>query len=235
MVGAAAELTSPPLAFGAVAVVTVGLAALAMTMPPSPAEPRAAGAARRALSDRRFVGGLWLTLLPAFFFGVVEILAPLSLADAGWGAVAIAATFVCSGLIEVCVSPLLGRMSDRRGRLYPVRLALYGSIGAAIALSFASRPLAIVPLVFIGALTFSGFTTPGMALVSDSAERVGLQQGLGFGLMNTAWATGAMSGPALGGALGHAFADSVPYLLCAGLCGLTLVAVLHVAKRPALA
>jgi MFS family permease len=235
MVGAVAELTSPRAAFGTVAAATLVLAGIAATMPSSPAEPRVSGAVRRALSDSRFIGGLWLNLLPAFFFGVVEILAPLSLADAGWGAVAIAAVFVCSGLLEVAVSPLLGRTSDRRGRLYPVRIALFGSIGAAIALSLASRPLAIVPLVFVGALTFSGFTTPGMALVSDSAERVGLPQGLGFGVMNTAWATGAMSGPALGGALGHAFSDSVPYVFCAMLCALTLVAVARVTRKPAIA
>lgn len=232
MLGAIAGLTSPSVAFGAVAAAMLGLVALAATMPPDLGEPQRTGALRRAATDTRFVGGLWLTLLPAFFFGVVEILAPLSLSAAGWGAVAIAATFVCSGLLEVVVSPLFGRASDRRGRLYPVRLALFGSIGAAIALSFASRPLAIVPLVLIGALTFSGFTTPGMALVSDSAERTGLSQGLGFGVMNTAWAIGAMSGPALGGALGNAFSDTVPYLLCAGLCAATLTAVVRVTNRP---
>jgi MFS family permease len=235
ILGAAAELTSAPTAFGVVALTTVALAGLAATMPPSTPEPRAPGAVSRAFADPRFIGGLWLTLLPAFFFGVLEILAPLSLADAGWGAVAIAGAFVAAGLLEVAVSPLLGRLSDQRGRLYPVRLALFGSIAAAIALAVASRPIVIVALILVGAVTFSGFTTPGMALVSDRAEIAGLPQGLGFGVMNTAWAIGAMIGPALGGALGDVFSDAVPYLLCAVLCVLTLGAVVHVTKRTAVA
>ena len=235
ILGAAAELTSARAAFGVVAFTTIALAGLAATMPPSSPEPRAPGAVRRALGDPRFIGGLWLNLLPAFFFGVLEILAPLSLADAGWGAVAIAAAFVVAGLLEVAVSPLLGRLSDQRGRLYPVRLALFGSIAVAIALAVGSRPIVIVPLILVGAVTFSGFTTPGMALVSDRAEVAGLPQGLGFGVMNTAWAIGAMSGPALGGALGDAFSDAVPYLLCAILCVMTLGAVAHVTRRPAVA
>ena len=61
-----------------------------------------------------------------------------------------------------------------------------------------------------------------MALVSDRAEAVGLAQGLGFGIMNTAWALGNMTGPVAGGALAEAAGDALPYLLAAGLCLLTL-------------
>src|SRR4029078_4780179 len=66
-----------------------------------------------------------------------------------------------------------------------------------------------------------------MALVADRAERAGLAQGIGFGVTNTAWAVGALLGPAIGGALAQAFGDPVPYLLCGALCALTLVAALR--------
>ena len=62
-----------------------------------------------------------------------------------------------------------------------------------------------------------------MALVSDRAEAAGLAQGLGFGVMNTAWATGALTGPTVGGGLADAFGDAAPYLLCSALCVATLV------------
>ena len=79
-------------------------------------------------------------------------------------------------------------------------------------------------------MAFGGFYTPGMALVSDRAEAAGLAQGLAFGVMNSAWALGNMTGPAAGGALADLFGDAVPYVACAVLCLLTLVAAERVAR-----
>ena len=61
-----------------------------------------------------------------------------------------------------------------------------------------------------------------MALVSDRAEAVGLSQAIGFGIMNTAWALGNMTGPALAGTIADAAGDGRPYVLAAALCVLTL-------------
>ena len=235
MVGAAAELTSIRLTFCTVAVIAFALAALAARVPTTQPPLQDANPVRHALRDPRFIGGLWITLLPALFFGVLEILTPLRLADAGWGAVAIASVFVVSGLMEVATSPLVGRLSDRRGRSYPVRLALLGSIATASAIAFAQEPATLVPLVLLSAFTFSWFSTPGMALVADRAEHAHIPQSLAFGIMNTAWATGAMVGPALGAALGNAFSDAVPYLCCALLCAATLVLMQRLRARPQVA
>jgi MFS family permease len=79
-------------------------------------------------------------------------------------------------------------------------------------------------VIVAASVTFGGFYTPGMALVADRADRAGLSQGIGFGVTNTAWAVGALIGPAVGGALAEAFGDPVPYLLAASLCALTLLA-----------
>ena len=72
-----------------------------------------------------------------------------------------------------------------------------------------------------------------MALTSHRAESAGLAQGLAFGIMNSAWAIGELTGPTLGGALADAFGDAVPYLLGALGCALTLVATTRVAPRRA--
>ena len=69
-----------------------------------------------------------------------------------------------------------------------------------------------------------------MALTSHRAETTGLAQGLAFGIMNTAWALGALAGPTLGGALGEVQGDAAPYLVGAVLCALTLVATQRVAR-----
>jgi MFS family permease len=204
--------------------VALGLAAWSALSADAPAERGVPGALGRAFRDRAFVGGLWLNTLPAMLFGVLGILAPLRLDAEGLGTAAIGAAFFAAGLLETGLNPLVGRFSDRHGRLLPTQIALGASMVVAIALAFAGRPLAVLPLICLAAVAFGGFYTPGMALVSDRAEVAGLAQGLGFGIMNSAWAVGNLTGPTLGGALADAWGDAVPYLLAAGLCLATLVA-----------
>jgi MFS family permease len=231
MFGGVADLVGIRGSFAAVALVAVALAVGIAAVQSPPGEAARPGAARRALRDRAFVGGLWLNTLPALFFGTLDVLVPLLFDDAGYGALAIAAVFVTAGAVEVVVNPVVGRISDRRGRLLPVRIALAASIGVAVAFAVATEPLVVAALVVAASVSFGGFYTPGMSLVADRAERAGLAQGIGFGVTNTAWAVGALLGPAIGGALAQAFGDAVPYLACAALCALTLVAALRGAAQ----
>jgi len=224
MFGGVADLVGIRASFVAVALVAAVLAAALAVVGAPPREPARPGAVRRALRDRAFIGGLWLNTLPALFFGTLDVLVPLLFDDAGYGALAIAAVFVTAGAVEVVVNPVVGRISDRRGRLLPVRVALAASIGVAVAFAVATEPLVVAVLVVAASVTFGGFYTPGMALVADRADRAGLSQGIGFGVTNTAWAVGALIGPAVGGALADVFGDPVPYLLAAALCAVTLLA-----------
>jgi MFS family permease len=217
--------------FMAIALVAGGLAAAVALADPPVAQLQRPGAVIRAFRDRVFVGGLWLNTLPAFFFGAMDVLVPLRLDTAGYGALAIASVFVVAGLAEVALNPIVGRVSDRHGRLMPVRLFLGASIVVAAAFAVASEPLLVAALVVAASITFGGFYAPGMALVADRADRAGLPQGIGFGVTSTAWAGGALLGPSVGGALAEAFGDAVPYLLCGGLCALTLVAASRYAQR----
>jgi MFS family permease len=231
MFGAVADAISVRVAFGVVGVAGLVLAAWAATRPPAPPEEPHPGAVRRAFSDPAFVGGLWLNTLPAFLFGTLVVLVPLRLDDGGFTPLAIGAVFLFAGLLETAVNPFLGRLSDRRGRLLPIRAALAGSIGAAVAFAVARDPYAVALLTVLAAIAFGGFYTPGIALVSDRTERAGLTQALGFGIMNTAWALGNMTGPAIAGALADAAGDAVPYLLAAVLCALTLAATTRAGAR----
>ncbi|MCP9485846.1 MAG: MFS transporter [Gaiellaceae bacterium MAG52_C11] len=224
MFGAIADAVSIRATFGAVGAIALAFAGFAATRPAAAADPHEPASLLLALHDRRFLGGLWLNTLPALLFGLMVVLVPLTLADGGFGAFAIGLVFLGAGLAETVANPLLGRFSDRRGRLLPIRLALAASVLVAAAFAFASRPALVVALVALAAISFGGFYTPGMALVSDRAESVGLAQGLGFGIMNTAWALGNMTGPIAGGALAEAAGDALPYLLAAGLCLVTLAA-----------
>jgi MFS family permease len=231
MFGGFADLVGIRGSFMTIALVAAGLVAALAVVRPAPHEAPSPGAIARAIRDRAFVGGLWLNTLPAMFFGVLDVLVPLRFDDAGYGAIAIAAVFVVAGLVEVAVNPVVGRISDRHGRLDPVRIALIASIAVATAIAFATEPALIALLVVAASVSFGGFYTPGMALVADRSERAGLPQGIGFGVTNTAWAAGALVGPAIGGALAEALGDPVPYLCCAALCALTLAVATRGAAR----
>lgn len=233
MFGGVAEIVGIRASFAAVGVVSLGFAVLAATSGAAAAEARGPGGLGRALRDPRFLGGLWLNTLPALLFGMLAVLVPLALDEGDWPTLAIATVFFVAGLVEVVINPLLGRLTDRRGRLLPVRAALAGSVVAATGLALASDPFLLAGLVVLAAIAFGGFYTPGMALTSHRAETAGLAQGLAFGVMNSAWALGNMTGPVLGGALASGVGDAAPYALGAGLCAATLLATLHVAPRRA--
>jgi MFS family permease len=230
MFGGVAEAVGITASFLTVGVVAFAFAGLAVLGRSAPREPLHVAGLRRAFRDHRFLGGLWLNTLPALLFGTLAVLAPLALDDAGWTTLAIGSVFFAAGLVEVVLNPLIGRLSDRRGRLLPIRVALFGSTGVALALATSSEPVAIAVLVAAAAIAFGSLYTPGMALTSHRAESAGLAQGLAFGIMNSAWAVGALLGPTLGGALGEAQGDAAPYLLGAVLCALTLAATQRVSR-----
>ena len=225
MFGAVADAVSVRVAFTSVGAVAAALAVWAATRPTAAPEGQSANSVHRALTDRSFLGGLWLNTLPAWLFGMLVVLVPLRLDEGGFTPFAIGAVFLVAGLIEVVVNPLLGRFSDRRGRLLPVRIALAASIVIAIAFAAARDPYTVAFLTILAAVSFGAFYTPGIALVSDRAEAVGLSQAIGFGIMNTAWALGNMTGPSVAGVLAEAGGDALPYLLGAALCLLTLLAI----------
>ena len=109
------------------------------------------------------------------------------------------------------VNPLLGRFSDRRGRLLPDPRRARRLDRRRRRVRRRARPLRRrAASTILAAITFGAFYTPGMALVSDRAELAGLSQALGFGIMNTAWALGNMTGPSLAGALADAAGDAAP-------------------------
>lgn len=229
--GGIAELVSIELAFATVGGFVLAFALAASFARSSRNESASFAGVRSAFRDRRFLGGLWLNMLPAMLFGLLIVLTPLALDDAGWGTLAIAAVFFVAGLTEVFLNPLLGRYSDRVGRLLPIRVGLAAATVVAVALAVSSGAALVALLVCAASLSFGSLYTPGMTLTSQRAEVAGLAQGLAFGVMNTAWAVGELLGPAAGGALAEAVGDAAPYLVGAALCAATLASTYGVTGR----
>jgi MFS family permease len=227
VVGAAAALAGRAAIFCALAGLGVALAiwTIRVDVPAHAEAPQSPVALTRAFRNRFMVNGFLLMALGSLLFGVLAVLAPLHLSRAGWGAAAIGAVWLVGAALETVEAPLVGRLSDRRGPLVPVRAAL--SLGALVSLGLAtgSRPLFYVPLIVLAATTYGVLFTPAFALIADGAEEVDLAQGVAFGLMSAAWAVGAVAGPAAGGAIAGATGDWIPFLLGALLCAGGLVVV----------
>jgi MFS family permease len=227
VLGAVASFTGTGAAFGAVAGLAVVLFVGAATTPAAaPGRPQPISMLFDAiLRDRRIQTGVWLCLLPALCFGTLSVLAPLRLSDLGWGAAAVGGTYLVSAAAEAAWAPVLGRISDRRGRMPPLRAALAGSALVAVLLPWPNRALVLALLVVCAGFAFGSFWTPAMSLVTDAAEERGLDYGYAFALVNIAWAPGQAGGAALGGAVASITRDAVPYLALAVLCLLTLAAL----------
>lgn len=230
-VGAAAGWLGRDVVFTALAGLSIVLAVWTLRLESVAPEVPSLAAMARALRDNLFLGGLLLMALPSFLFGVLSTLAPLHLSAAGWGTTAIAAVWIVSACVETLISPIAGRVLDRRGVLLPIQLALAAAVPISVCLAIGPRPLAYVPLIVLAGGAYGALFTPAFALIAEGAERSRLVQGMAFGLMNAAWAMGALIGPVAGGAVAEASGDVVPFLVSAGLCGAALVVVRHARHR----
>jgi MFS family permease len=230
--GGLATLLSPALVFSGVAAVAAGLAAWAWTMPGTPPE-RSAGmrAVGRALRRPAVLVGFWLFTLPALFAGAIEVLAPLRLDELGASGALIGVIFLLVASVEAVLSPWSGRLSDRHGRLAPIRAGLAGAVVMAVLMPLPGTILLLAFALVAVIAALGMFWAPAMALLSDASETAGLDQALAFGLANLAWASGHMAGSAGGAALADATADAVPYALLGAACAVTLVGLLRVARR----
>ena len=224
VVGTIAARAGTGPAFSGAAVLGAGLMAVAFIVPrPDRAEPQRLREAWPAIRDRQVGTGMWLTMLAGLGFGVLDVLAPLRLGRLGAGAIVIGATFLAEAAIEAVLSPLAGRLSDRRDPLVPVRLSL--AVGVAVSLlAPVVRPAAwLVALLILGMPAFGTLFTPAMALLSAGAQRLQVNQGLAFGMTNLAWAAGQAVAAAGSGALAQATSDIVPYSLLAAACLASLI------------
>ncbi len=226
VLGGIASVAGTGRTFAAVGVASLGLVAWAATTPSArPQTPQSLRMLGRAFRDPRVLGAFWFVVLPALLFGTVSVLAPLRLAALGFGSVAIGAVFLVTGAFEVVNNVVVGRLSDRRGPLYPIQIGLAASIVVAALYPWPTNAYVLAVVVICGGLAFGTFFTPGMALLSNLSEERGLDHGYTFALVNLAWAPGQALGAAGGGALAHATHDAVPYLALSTICAVTLAAL----------
>jgi MFS family permease len=234
VLGGLATVIGDEVVFSGVSVLAISLACWAWTIPAAPPEPSPGWAAvGRALARRDLIAGFWLFSLPAIFAGVLEVLVPLRLDHLGASGAAVGAIFLIAAAFEAVISPAAGKLSDRRGRLAPIRAGLAGAVVMAVLLPLPGVAV-LVALALTAAVSSLGlFWAPGMALLSDASERAGLDQALAFSVANLAWALGHVTGGGAGGALADATTDALVYGLLGAACAVTLAGVVAVSRSSA--
>jgi MFS family permease len=224
VLGGIASVIGIEVAFAAVGALGLLLAVWAMLTPASkPESAQPLSTLWAAMKDRAVLGSVWFVTLPALLFSTMGVLVSLRLDDLGMTAVAIGAVFLVSAAIEAVLNPAAGRVSDVRGRLLPIRAGLAASAVMALLLPWPDSQWLLAAFVILAGMAFGVFWTPAMSHLTDLAELRGLDYAYGFALVNLAWAPGQALGASGGGALARATSDTIPYLVLAALCLLSLV------------
>src|SRR3954454_7729889 len=235
VIGVTADIVGFEVVFCTVGV--IGLLLIMWTLRMPAAKPLGDGSLKgliHSLRNHEVRTGLALVTVPGLLFGTMSVLGPLKLDEFGASAAAIGATWLLAAGFEAIVSPLAGKFSDRRGPLAPL---LAGLIGGAITFAILPWPttaLVLAIVIIIGSPVIVLLWAPAMAMLSDGAEHVGLEQGLAFGLMNLTWATGQSIGNIGGAKLGEVAGDEVAYLTLSAICVVCfLVLRARSVRRPA--
>ena len=234
LIGTVATAAGRGPAFSAVVVVAVALILVARRLPSHHvSSEQGVRQARESLRSPAVLISMWLVGLPAVASGAINVLAPLRIHGLGGSAAAVGAAFLVAAAVEAVISPTIGRISDRRGRLVPLRFGLAGAAALLLCFTLPTTPAMLGVLVVAISAALGAFWAPAMAMLADAAEHRGLDQGLAAALMNLAWAGGQIIGSGAGGALAKAAGDAVPLAIVSALCMATLVAL--VLRSPLLA
>jgi MFS family permease len=156
VVGTLAHALGRGPVFSAVVLVAAGLGAAVAILPKphapavDPERPRLA----RQLGEPAIALSMWLVALPALASGAINVLGPLRLARLGAGAAGIGATFLIAAAIEAAMSPLVGRVSDRRGRMLPLRIGLAGATIALVLFSLPRSALLLAVVIVLALVNF---------------------------------------------------------------------------------
>jgi MFS family permease len=232
VIGAVGSRAGTGPAFSAAAVAGTALILAAFFVPrPERTEIQGLRTALPALRDRQVLAGMWLTTVPGLAFGVIDTLVPLRLSALGVTATLIGGTFLISAALETGTSPLAGRLSDRHGALMPIQLSLIVAVAVSLLAPTVRPGAALIVVLILGMPGFGSMFAPATALLSGGAHRLGLNQGLAFGLGNLAWASGQAVAAAASGAIAQATSDLVPYVLLAVICLATLAAIRPAGRR----
>jgi MFS family permease len=134
--------------------------------------------------------------------------------------------FLITAAVEAGFSPRIGALSDRRGRLFPIRIGLALSAPLAVLLAAPSSTVMLGALTVVVVLAMSLLWTPAMALLSDRSEATGLDLAFAAALVNLAWAGGQVVGGSAAPRLAQSTTDATAYAGIAILFALSAIGLI---------
>ncbi|MBK9795397.1 MAG: MFS transporter [Holophagaceae bacterium] len=175
---------------------------------------------------RLFAGAM---ALGSALWALLESTLPLDLDQRlGLSSSRIGLCFAAAALSHTITSPLIGRLSDRIGRLRVLRMGLVlVMILLPLPVLLPKAWMVVLAMMALGT-TASFIMSPCSPAVADQVERQGSQSfASAFSILNLAYSVGLMLGPLLGGALVQSL--GLPWAL--GLCGLGMGSYLLAVRR----
>jgi MFS family permease len=223
VIGSVATVAGQEVVFSVVAAIAVGLFGWVSTMPGAASQPLSSP---RAVLARMFSApvmvAFWLVVLPSVLSGTFDVLVPLRLDDLGASGVGVGVAFFAAAAIEAGTAPVIGRFSDRRGRMTPIRAGLIASPICAVALALPANVILLGAALVAVVLAMSLIWTPAMALLSDNAEAAGLDLAFASALVSLAWAGGQVLGGSGVASFADVTSDGLAYALVAAMFVITL-------------
>jgi len=175
---------------------------------------------------RLFAGAM---ALGSCLWALLESTLPLDLdRRLGQSSSQIGLCFAGAALAHTFTSPLMGRLSDRIGRVKVLRMGLVLTLFLLPLPALLPRPWMVV-LAMMGLGSAASFVmSPCSPAVADQVEQQGSQSfASAFSILNLAYSVGLMIGPLVGGALVQGL--GLPWAL--GLCGLGFGSYLWAIRR----
>jgi predicted MFS family arabinose efflux permease len=227
--GTVATIVSARTVFGAIGLLA-GILAVVVAKQRTPAEASAKPVSPiRELSPGSVAMGLTVILVSIAALGTLTVLVPLRLSALGSSNIEVGATFLAGSALATIISPFAGRLSDRKGRFWPIQIGMLSGAACLIGLSWASNPI-VVMLLAIGYLgwAFNLIAPPVIAFISDVTEFTNWETAIPA-IILVAFAGGELSGSIGGSTLATLSSDAVAYRVLA-IAGLTMLVSLRFSK-----
>jgi MFS family permease len=222
LIGTAATVFGRMPVFGLLASAPLAVTALLLRLPTGVGPPAVNLAAIRGyLRSGRVRIGLWITSLPAFGGGVIVVSGAYRLDEVGASALMIGIAFGGMAVITAILEPVVGRVSDKRGRRRPLTaLMLLTAIAMSMLMSIHERE-AMVVLIAIAGSFFSVVDGPGFALVGDGVESLGGNSADTTFLVNLSWGPSAALGAILAGVCHDAVGANLSFAVLAAVAAVS--------------
>lgn len=204
-----------------------GTTAADLPAQPSSSAPPAAGVQPRSLRNRFILAAVLVNMAGYFGGGLYETIWGLFVLDRGGSVVLVGATFATFGLTTILVSPIGGRIVDRRGPYPFVVGGLLVMVVTMLIYPF-SPTFLYIPLVAIEAIGFS-FLGPATYTVIARGTPVG-QSSTAQGLVGSAGTVGTIVAALATGVLA-AIDLNAPFFAGAAVIAILLVVVLASSGR----